>query len=249
VSQEPGSGARTGSERAATLVLWAGILLLAWAAAAQVMPQPRPRVDPDLGVPIGAPLVSVRAETEPVMDGFVDAIWAHAPKLLLPLHYGLHGDEPAGSIELRSVHDAQQVYFLARWPSEMPGGEPDVWRNLLTVHWRLVDPGMVSGESTGSEGLACTVGCHTATVDGQGGLVGIRSETIPPGLNDDLPSGGGWSSGEWLLEWSRTKVSESPYDQNIVEPGRSYRFFVKLFLGLEGRPDPTSNVHELRLRP
>jgi hypothetical protein len=249
VSQGTGSGTRTGSGWAATLALWAGALLLAWAAAAQATPQPRPRVDLDLGVPIGAPLLSVHAETAPVMDGSVDAIWAQAPKLVLPLHYGLHGDEPAGSIELSSVHDAQRIYFLARWPSETPGRDPDVWRNLLTVHWRLADPGMVSGDSTGSEGLACTVGCHTATVDGQGGLVGIRSETIPPGLDDDLPSGGGWSSGEWLLEWSRPKTSASPYDQNIVDLERGYRFFVKLFLGLEGRPDPTSDVHELRLRP
>jgi hypothetical protein len=49
------------------------------------------------------------------------------------------------------------------------------------------------------------------------------------------------------LEWSRPKVSESPYDQNLVDPGQSYRFFVKLFLGLEERPDPTTDVHELRL--
>ncbi|MFN2291487.1 MAG: hypothetical protein ACK2UC_09890 [Anaerolineae bacterium] len=248
MSPGTGSGGRTGNSRAAALALWAGVLLLTWAAA-QAAPQPGPRVDADLGVPIGAPLLSVSAETPPVMDGSADAIWDHAPGLVLPLHYGLHGDEPAGSIELRSVHDAQYVYFLARWPSGTPGSDPDVWRNLLTVHWRLVDPGMVSGESTGSEGLACTVGCHTVTVDGQGGLVGVRSETIPPGLDEDLPAGGGWSSGEWLVEWRRAKISPSPYDQNILDPERGYRFFVKLFLGLENHPDPTSDVHELRLRP
>jgi hypothetical protein len=49
------------------------------------------------------------------------------------------------------------------------------------------------------------------------------------------------------MEWSRPKVSESPYDQNITDGEQGYRFFVKLFLGLEGRPDPVSNVHELRL--
>jgi hypothetical protein len=167
--------------------------------------------------------------------------------LTTTLHYGLHGDEPAGTVELRSLHDAERVYFLARWRAETPGGESGVWRNLLTVHWRLVDSGEVSGESTGSEGLACTVGCHTATADGQGRLVGIRSETIPPGLNDDLLSGGGWSGGEWLLEWSRPKASESPYDQDITNPEKGYRFFVKIFLGLDNRPDPVSDVHELRL--
>jgi hypothetical protein len=122
-----------------------------------------------------------------------------------------------------------------------------VWRNLLTIHWRLVDSGEVSGESTGSSGLACTVGCHTAIGDGQGRLIDIRSETIPPGLNDDLVAAGGWAAGEWLLEWSRPKVSESPYDQDLADPRQGYRFFAKLFLGLEDRPDPVSDVHELRL--
>jgi hypothetical protein len=183
------------------------------------------------------------------MDGAVEAAWEQAPVLATALHYGLHGKEAAGSVELQSLHDAQQVYFLARWSAETPGGEPKVWRNLLTVHWRLVDPGEVSGESTASQGLACTVGCHTATADGEGRLVGIRSETIPPGLNEDLPSGGGWSGGEWLLEWSRPKASESPYDQDITNPGQGYRFFVKIFIGHEDRPDPVSNVHELRLGP
>jgi hypothetical protein len=145
------------------------------------------------------------------------------------------------------MHDASQVYFLARWPADVPGGEPDAWRNLLTVHWRLVDAGEVSGDSTGSEGLACTVGCHTVTADGHGNLVGIRTETIPLGLSEELPSGGGWSPGEWLLEWSRPKESENPYDQDLADPDATYRFFVKLFLGLEGKPDPVSDVHELRL--
>jgi hypothetical protein len=188
------------------------------------------------------------------MDGFVEAAWDQAPALTAPLHYGLHGQEPAGTVEMRSLHDAERVYFLARWLADAPSTEeagdtpPELLlRNLMTVHWRLVDSGMVSGESTASEGLACTVGCHTSTADGLGKLVGIRSETIPPGLNDDLPSGGGWSAGEWLLEWSRPKVSESPYDQDLNDPSQSHRFFVKLFLGLVDRPDPTTDVHELRL--
>jgi hypothetical protein len=150
-------------------------------------------------------------------------------------------------MELRSLYDQENVYFLARWPAATPGGEPDVWRNLVTVHWRLVDPGLVSGEATGSDGLACTVACHTATADGQGRLVGIRNETIPPGLDDDLASGGGWAKGEWLVEWSRARLSTSPYDQHIDDPGLGYRFFVKLFQGLEDRPDLVTDVHELRL--
>jgi hypothetical protein len=181
------------------------------------------------------------------MDGIAEPAWEQAPWLTTTLHYGLHGKEPAGFVELRSLHDAGRVYFLARWPAVAPDGDANVWRNLLTVHWRLVDPGEVSGNSTGSEGLACTVGCHTATAAGHGRLIGIRSETIPPGLNEDLPSAGGWSDGEWLVEWSRPKLSETPYDQDMNDPERGYRFFVKLFLGLTDRPDPTTDVHELKL--
>lgn len=209
-------------------------------------PPSLPMVDADLGVPIGDPLLSVPTTSPPTVDGTVDGVWEQAPILSSPLHYGLHGSEPAGEIELRSLHDSERVYMLARWPANTPGGEPDVWRNLLTVHWRLADTGLVSGESTGSDGLACTVACHTATADGGGQLIGIRSETIPPGLADDLPSGGGWAEGMWTVEWSRPRVSESPYDQHMTDPTQSYRFFAKLFQGLDGRADPVSNVHELR---
>jgi hypothetical protein len=189
----------------------------------------------------------MKTDGPPVMDGVVDIVWAQALPLTVTLRYGLHGEEPAGSVVLRSLHDDERVYFLARWPARAPVGEPLVWHNLLTVHWRLVDPGLVSGESTGSQGLACGVGCHTVTADSQGGLVGIRTETIPPGLSEDLPAGGGWAEGEWVLEWSRPKISDNPYDQHLDDPEHSYRFFVKLFLGEAERPDLVSDVHELRL--
>lgn len=251
MSRESGSPNRrirklAGSFGAIILALLA-VTLIVWALRQLPASAPAPRLDPDLGVPIGEPLLSTSIHEPPVMDGVVEAIWDQATPLNAPLTYGLHGDEPAGSIELRSLYDKDNVYFLARWPAETSGGEPGVWRNLATLHWRLVSSGQVSGESIGSDGLACTVGCHTATADGQGDLVGIRAETIPPGLDEDLYSGGGWSEGEWLLEWSRPRVSASPYDQNLTDPAQGYRFFFKLFLGLDDRPDPVSKAHELRL--
>jgi hypothetical protein len=246
------SGQRTGRDRRrtsrlASLLLLAALLAVAWAVGPLLAPGPRLRIDPDLGVPIGESLRSPATAASLVMDGRIEPAWAQAPVLVAPLHYGLHGQEPAGALELRSLHDADRVYFLARWSAGDPDGDPDVWRNLATVHWRLVDPGQVSGESTGSQGLACTVGCHTATASGAGQLVGIRTETIPPGLDEDLPAGGGWAAGEWLLEWSRPRISASPYDQNLTDLSQGYRFFVKLFLGQQGRPDPVSDVHELSL--
>ena len=230
----------------AAIALVLVVPLLAWAAAQAAAMSPG-SIDPELGLPIGEPLRSAAVDRPPSIDGVVEAIWAEAPVLTVPLHYGLHGDEPAGEVELRSLHDQANVYFLARWPVETPGGDPDAWRNLATMHWRLVDSGDVSGESTGSDGLACTVACHTATADGKGRLIGIRAETIPPGLDEDLPVGGGWSMGEWLMEWSRPRVSANPYDQNLIDPAQGYRFFFKLFLGLDDRPDPVSDVHDLRL--
>lgn len=246
--------------RAAGVCLVVMLLLLSGCGAGQetalhptvqpaALPSPTPRIDPDLGVPIGDPLRSVRIETAPAMDGQAEAVWAAAPALVAALHNGLHGEEPAGSVELRSLHDAERVYFLARWAARAPGGEADVWRNLATVHWRLVDSGEVSGASTGSQGLACTVGCHTATASEAGQLVGIRAETIPPGLDEDLSAGGGWADGTWTLEWSRPRESDNPYDQDLTDPAQAYRFFVKLFLGQQGQPDPVSDVHELSLEP
>ncbi len=236
--------------RLSAILLLAAVLLLTLAVVQgepSPVPSPAPILDDELGVPLGEPLLSGETDVPPAMDGAVEGMWDQAPLLAVPLHYGLHGNDPAGELELRSLHDAENVYFLARWPAGTLGGDPNAWRNLLTVHWRLEDPGLVSGESTGSDGLACTVACHTVTADGQGRLVGIRSETIPPGLDDDLPAGGGWADGAWTLEWSRPRVSQSPYDQQMTDPGQTYRFFVKLFLGLENRADPASDVHELRL--
>jgi hypothetical protein len=200
-------------------------------------------MDSELGVPLGEPLLSRLAQGALTMDGLAEPAWENAPPLPVGLHYGLHGREPAGTIQLRSLYDDANVYFLARWPSSTPGGEPEVWRNLLTVHWRLNQADM------GGRGLDCTVGCHTATVDGHGTLIGMRSETIPPGLGGELPAAGGWEAGAWIVEWSRPRASDNPYDQDLLDPSVGYRFFVKLFLDQEGKADPASDVHELRLRP
>jgi hypothetical protein len=217
------------------LLLLASAPLLAWALGRGGSPSPTamPALDLELGVPIGAPLLSVATDHPPDVDGVVEGAWDAAEALPVSLHAGLHGRDPAGALVLRSLYDEERVYFLAQWDTETPGGDPEAWRNLLTVHWRLANPGQVTGETTGSSGLACTVAC--------------RSETIPPGLEDDLPAGGGWAGGSWVLEWSRPRISDSPFDQDLTDPDRGYRFFVKIFEGYLDRPDPVSDLHELRL--
>ena len=101
----------------ATLCLLTAVLLLVWAAGQGAASPPAPRLDPDLGVPIGEPLRSVAVTVPPSIDGRLEAAWEQAPALTAPLHYGLHGDEPAGTVELRSLYDEENVYFLAHWPS------------------------------------------------------------------------------------------------------------------------------------
>ena len=51
------------------------------------------------------------------------------------------------------------------------------------------------------------------------------------------------------MEWSRPRLGTSPYDQQLDDPAQDYPFFVKLFLGVEGRADPVSDLHTLRLAP
>jgi hypothetical protein len=198
------------------------------------------------GLP-GAPLLSVAATAPPAIDGIVEATWQPAPRLVVPLHYGLHGNEAAGTLEMRSLYDEERVYFLVRWQSGPPVGELNVWRNLLTVHWRLEDTGQLAGQAGGDGMPACTVACHTATTDGRGRLVAMRTETIPPGLEVDLPHAGGWADGMWSIEWSRPRVSESPYDLQISDAARGYPFFIKIISDEEGRADQVSDLHALWL--
>ena len=83
--------------------------LLVWAAGhGAALAACAPQLDPELGVPIGEPLRSVAVDSA-AGDGWrVEAAWEQAPALTVPLHYGLHGDEPAGAVELRSLHDEEQ---------------------------------------------------------------------------------------------------------------------------------------------
>ncbi len=189
------------------------------------------------GVPVGAPLISIPTTAKLVMDGIVEPAWQAAPALYAPLHRGLHGTEPAGTIELRSLHDGESIYFLAVWPCSALDGDPHVWSNLLTVHWKLSDLATTPD---------CTVACHTATADGAGRLVGMRLETIPTGLDVDLPAGGECSEGLWTVEWSRPLTGDNPFDQPMTDLGASYPFFVKWFQGVANQADPTTDVHELR---
>jgi hypothetical protein len=186
-------------------------------------------------------LVARRTDAGPIVDGRVDAAWAGAVPLRGSLTWGIRGTEHALDIELRALYTPETLYFLAQWPEATPSGPADATANKLTVHWQIETP-------AGSPPPACDVVCHSAFADGQRRLAYILAETIPPGSDEALPAAGGWRDGVWTLEWSRPLVSDNPYDLQFTDLSRSYSFFVKVFEGVEGRPDPVSAPYVLVFR-
>ena len=187
-------------------------------------------------------LVSQRVTSPPAIDGQVDAVWATAEPLRLPLTWGLDGTEHAFDVELRALHTGEAVYFLAQWVGGPPSGEENTVFNKFTVHWRIE-----SGEAV--QGLDCTVACHTAFADGRGRVVYANAETIPQGGSEALPAAGGWRDGAWTLEWSRPLINGNPFDLQFADLDQNYLFFVKVFERVEGRPDPVSERHLLVFQP
>ena len=186
-------------------------------------------------------LISRWVASPPVIDGQVDAVWATAESLRLPLTWGLDGTEHALDVELRALHTDETVYFLAQWPGGPPSGEENTVFNKLTVHWRIP-------EVTASR-LDCDVACHTAFADGHGRFVYANAETIPQGGSEALPVAGGWSAGIWALEWSRPLVNGNPFDLQFTDLDQAYLFLVKVFERIERRPDPVSARYGLVFQP
>ena len=179
----------------------------------------------------------------PVIDGQVDPVWATIEPLRMGLTWGIRGTERAFDLELRALRTDEAIHLLAQWPGEPPSGEENTVSNKLTVHWRIPE---LAGTA---QGLDCTVACHTAFADGQGRFAYVNAETIPQGVSETLSAAGGWSAGTWTLEWQRPLVSANPYDLQFTDLGQAYRFYVKVFEGVEGRPDPVSEVHVLTFQP
>jgi hypothetical protein len=191
-------------------------------------------------------LVSQPVASPPVIDGEVDAVWATAVPLQLPLTWGLDGTEHALDVELRALHTGEAVYLLAQWLGGPPSGEEDTVFNKFTVHWRITDS---EAARQGLRDLDCTVACHTAFADGQGRFVYANAETIPQGGSVARPAGGGCRAGTWTLEWSRPLVNGNPFDLQFADLDRAYLFFVKVFERVEDRPDPVSERHFLVFQP
>jgi hypothetical protein len=184
-------------------------------------------------------LVACHANTAPVMDGEMDEVWACTKPLPIALTWGIRGTEHALDVELRALYTEERVYFLAQWPGNVPSGEQDIVRSILTLHFDVPPP------LSASEGLVCLVSCHTAYGNGSGQLAYVSAETIPPGRTDSLLASGSWKNGIWRVEWSRRLVEPNPFDVQFTDLGQEYHFFVKAFEGVEGRPDPVSQPFAL----
>jgi hypothetical protein len=190
------------------------------------------------GPAVAGELVAAPAVGAPVVDGRVEAVWARARPLGMPLTWGIRGTTHALDVELRALYTSNAIYFLAQWRDAAPSGPVDETANKLTVHWDIDTP-------AGIPAPACNVACHTAYVDGAGRLAYLHAETIPSGSDEALPAAGAWKDGAWTLEWSRRLVNDNPYDLQFTDLSLSYPFFVKIFERVEGRPDPVSAPYRL----
>ena len=181
-----------------------------------------------------------RVPAAPRLDGQMDAVWATARPLRISLARAPHASDPQDTqgVELRAVHTADTLYFLARWGGGPPPGTADTTFNQLTIHWTI--PAVA-----GSPAPACAVACHTAYVDGRGQVAYMNSETIPQGGQDALAAAGGWADGAWSVAWSRPLVSANAYDLQFDDLSASYLFFIKVFARSDGRPDPVSEPYAL----
>jgi hypothetical protein len=89
-------------------------------------------------------LVSVKVATPPTIDGTVDALWENSTKLQFSTEVPeVTGDIFRGytgniipSVTLRSVYDAESIYFLAEWTDPTQSFARSPWYfNPATKKW------------------------------------------------------------------------------------------------------------------
>ena len=181
-------------------------------------------------------LVSHRTDSPPAIDGRIEEAWMAAEPLLVRMTWG-QSTERAWDVELRSLHTAQSIYWVARWPGAPPSEQESAVLNKLSLHWSIPGPA--------AQGLSCMVVCHTASADEEGRFIYANTETIPQGGSEVLPAAGGWQDGTWTLEWSRPLSSSNPFDIQFDDPAQVYPFRLKIFEHVLDRPDPVSQQHAL----
>ena len=174
----------------------------------------------------------------PQIDGEVEGTWEETTPLRVPLRRSA-SDGPQ-EVDLRALYTDQGIFFLASWEGPAPVGRADETFNKFTMHWRIA-PIEEAGQT-----MACTVSCHTAYTDGAGQVLYANAETIPQGAYEGLRAAGGWDGDSWTMEWSRPLENANFYDLQFDDLGWEYAFFVKVFEGIAGQPDPVSDLVFLR---
>ncbi len=164
-------------------------------------------------------LVSIATDAPPALDGTMDAAWSKAAPLQVELSdqvytpsNGYKGLQKA-KITVRSMHDAENVYFLLQWDDPTPSLDYQPWVKQADGSWkRQGNPDSSDHENTfaedkvaliwdinaaGFEQRGCTVLCHKAR---GGRIAGVadkspgRKYTNKPGETVDL----------WIWESVRT---------------------------------------------
>ena len=179
-------------------------------------------------------VISQQVDRAPIVDGETDPVWDVAPVARIPLTRDAPSQGQVLEVKLRSLHVDGAVYFFALWKEDHPAYCGGNIRNRFVLHFDQQEPW------PGARDLACLVACHTAFSDGSGKLAHVIAETIPQGATDPLLAAGGWSSGEWHLEWSRPLANDNLFDVQFKDLDAAYPFFVKVFEWVEGQADPVS---------
>jgi hypothetical protein len=188
-------------------------------------------------------LIAQQVSRPPIVDGEMDPIWNSAPLARIPLTRRESSRSASLEVELRSLYAGGTVYFLAAWEEVYPSfGDGSSIRNRFVLHFDQDEPW------PGAREVTCLVACHTAFSDASGEVAHVIAETIPQGASNPLPAAGGWSGGEWHLEWSRPLVNDNLFDVQFQDLDASYPFFVKVFEWMEGQADPVSGDYVLVFR-
>jgi len=168
-------------------------------------------------------LVSVKTETAPAMDGKMDESWAKAPPFAFELNQTPYQSTTykgmgATKVTMRSLYDAENVYFLVQWTDPTESLSRMAWVKQGDGSWkREANPDSTGHENTYFEDKlamfwnvnttdfqqrGCTVVCHKA----RGGKNAGVADTSPGRKFTNKP-------GETLDLWNWQAVSSNAVSQ------------------------------------
>lgn len=169
-------------------------------------------------------LVSVKAEKPPVIDGTQDALWERAPAHKITLDKTVY--EPSNgykgitkaTVTLRSLYDAENVYFLVRYEDPTQSLARYPWVKQADGSWkRLVNKDSTGHENTYYEDKFAFLwnistpafekkGCDSACHKARGGKNAGIDDTSPGRMYTDKP-------GETIDMWHWKGVRSNPVGQ------------------------------------